>query len=384
MKTAVMSLSVFLCAVLFFSQLSCEKTEIIIPQSGYQWPQTSRSYWPTNGWKTTELEDVGINPQKMEKAHLFARNDSLMRAFLVVKSGYLVYEKYYGDGGVEVSSNLWSVTKSFTSALVGFIYDDKMITDTHAKMVELMPSYPNFGDIRLHHVLTHTTGLNWAEEGPLWVKWIFSDDWVDEVLSRGYQSKPGKQFFYSSGNSHILTALVHAKSQVSVGQLAKERLFTPLGIEFHEIDNSLQYNNWLEYTYPEYQTWRKDPNGIECAGFGLYLTARDMAKFGYLYLNKGMWDGQAILSEKWVELSTKEHMHNIYGRYSYGYHWYITNVGGEPAFLASGFGGQIIGIVPSLDLVVVLKYEAENPIDPKSGSQHDDMHLFELVVSSCT
>lgn len=107
-----------------------------------------------------------------------------------------------------------------------------------------------------------------------------------------------------------------------------------------------------------------------------------MAKFGYLYLNRGKWENQSILSEDWVLTSTKDHETNIYGRYSYGYQWYLTLVAGYPAFLASGFGGQIIGIVPSLDLVVVLKYEAENPVHPKTGTSHDDMHLFELVVNT--
>jgi len=130
------------------------------------------------------------------------------------------------------------------------------------------------------------------------------------------------------------------------------------------------------------QTWRRDPNGIETASFGLYLTARDMAKFGFLYLNRGRWDDQVILSENWVKTSAKDHQTNIYGRYSYGYQWYITLVDGHPSFLASGFGGQIIGVVPSLDMVVVLKYQAENPEHPVPGTAHDDMYLFELAVAS--
>ena len=131
-----------------------------------------------------------------------------------------------------------------------------------------------------------------------------------------------------------------------------------------------------------YQSWRQDTKGIETASFGLYLRARDMAKFGYLYLNRGRWEDRNLISEQWIKKSTKDQVTNIYGRYSYGYQWYITLVGGHPAFLASGYGGQIIGVVPSLDLVVVLKYEAENPEHPVSGTSHDDMHLFELVVES--
>ena len=158
---------------------------------------------------------------------------------------------------------------------------------------------------------------------------------------------------------------------------AKDHFFDPMGIPFDTLSEPIQYTRWEQYTEPLHQSWRQDPQGIECASFGLYLTARDMAKFGFLYLNQGKWDNQQLLSKEWVETSTRDHATNIYGRYSYGYQWYITKVAEYPAFLASGFGGQIIGVVPSLDMVVVIKYESESPVHPESGTAHDDMHLFE-------
>jgi CubicO group peptidase (beta-lactamase class C family) len=359
-----------------------EDETIIVPQIGYDWPNNDRDYWPTEGWLTASMEDYNINPNKMAIANQFAENDPLSKALLVVKDGYIVFENYYGDGGVSESTNLWSVTKSFASALIGLLMDDNNISSTDQLMTDLMPDYPEFNNIKLQHVLTMTTGLSWAEEGPLWVDWIFSEDWVTSALARGLINEPGETFRYSSGNSHFLTALVDYRTDEKPGILAKERLFDPLGIEFEVLDETIIYENWEEYIEPLYQSWRQDPNGIECASFSLYLTARDMAKFGFLYLNKGRWNNQQLISEDWVETSTKDHETNIYGRYSYGYQWYITLVGGHPAFLASGFGGQIIGVVPNLDLVVVLKYDAENPVHPVTGTAHDDMHLFELVVES--
>ncbi len=353
-----------------------------MPSEGYQWPSTERSYWPTNGWAFSPMEDHQIDPAKMSLANQFAENDRLSRALLVIKDGYIVFENYYGDGGEDQSTNLWSVTKSFSSALVGLLMDQQIIQSTNQLMAELMPAYPEFDKITLHHVLTMTTGLSWAEEGPLWVDWIFSNDWVSAALARGQVREPGKEFFYSSGNSHFLTSLVYYKTNISPGLLAKQQLFDPLGIPFEVLDPPIKYNRWEEYIEPLHQTWRKDPKGIETASFGLYLTARDMAKFGFLYLNNGRWDDQQILSESWVKTSTRDHETNIYGRYSYGYQWYITLVDGHPSFLASGYGGQIIGVVPSLDLVVVLKYEAENAVHPVTGTEHDDMQLFELVVKS--
>ena len=378
------SLSFLLVLTLFLFSFSCNSDDpvIIVPVNGYDWPDQDRAYWPTDGWQLAPMEAYNIDPIKMEKADQFAKNDPLARALLVVKDGYIVHENYYGDGAVDTSTNLWSVTKSFASALVGILMDRNTISSTDLLMSELMPDYPEFNKITLHHVLTMTTGLSWNEEGPLWVKWIFSDDWVAEALARGQVRDPGEKFYYSSGNSHFLTALVAHKTGEAPGKLAKEQLFDPMGIPFELLDPPIIYNRWEEYMLPMEQSWRKDPNGIECASFGLYLTARDMAKFGYLYLNQGQWEGQQLLSKEWVETSTKDHETNIYGRYSYGYQWYLTNVGGHPSFLASGYGGQIIGVVPSLDLVVVLKYEAENPVHPKPGTAHDDMQLFELVVKA--
>jgi CubicO group peptidase (beta-lactamase class C family) len=354
----------------------------IVPGEGFAWPAQERDYWPTNGWRTESMEKHDIDPSKMNLAHEFAQNDPLSRALLVVKDGYILFEKYYGDCDAEQSSNLWSVTKSITSALVGMLIDQQEGVSTNQLMSDLIPAYPEFNKITLHHVLTQTTGLSWVEGGPLWVDWIFSNDWVASALARGQVNKPGTTFFYSSANSHFLTSLVYYRTGITPGKMAKEKLFDPLGIPFDTLTEAIQYKSWDEYTEPLHQTWRRDTKGIETASFALYLRARDMAKFGYLYLNRGKWDNQTIVSEKWVTASTTEHETNIYGRYSYGYQWFITLVGGHPVFLASGFGGQIIGVVPSLDLVVVLKYEAENPLDPATGTKHDDMHLFELVVNA--
>ena len=372
-----------ICCLLLFTQCGTNDNEIIIvPQQGYDWPTNERAYWPTDDWLSSSMEDHNIDPSKMTIANQFAENDGLARALLVIKDGYLVYENYYGDGGINQSSNLWSVTKSFSSAIVGILMDEHTISSTNQLMADLMPQYPEFDSISLQHVLTMTTGLSWSESGQLWNDWIFSDDWVAAALARGQVNEPGQKFYYSSGNSHFLTSLAYYRTNIKPGTLAKQRLFDPMGIEFETLNEPIIYNSWPEYRLPLHQTWRQDPKGIACAGFGLYLTARDMAKFGFLYLNKGRWDDDQLISEDWVETSTRDHKTNIYGRYSYGYQWYITYIDGHPSFLASGFGGQIIGIVPSLDLVVVLKYEAENPVDPVSETQHDDMHLFELVVKS--
>ncbi len=377
-KTALGGLLVIL---LISSDCSFRKGARIVPEQGYAWPNATREYWPTSGWRMAPPEDHGIDVSKMTLADDFARNDPLTRCLLVVKDGYIVFEKYYGSGEQQ-SSNLWSVTKSFTSALVGILFTRNLIAGVDQLMTAYMPEYPEFGKIRIRDVLTHTSGLKWTEEGLPWVNWITSGDWIAAALARGREHEPGKVFKYSSANSQFLCGLINAVTGQTPGELAETSLFQPLGIPFHRLTEILHYGNWDAYKVPLDHSWRQDPRGIEAGGFCLYLTARDMAKFGFLFINRGTWDGQEILSSRWVEDSTRDQVTNIYGRYSYGYHWWITLVDGVPCFLASGLGGQIIGVVPSLDLVLVIKYEAENPVHPVPGTAHDDMRLFELVVRS--
>jgi CubicO group peptidase (beta-lactamase class C family) len=361
--------------------VACEDEPVIItPPEGYSWPSVERSYWPTEEWIYSPPSAHDIDEERLFVAEIFAEADPLMRAVLLIKDGFLVYEKYFGDGGIDESTNLWSVTKSITSAAVGLAYDDDLIPSLNSKMADLMPTYPEFGDITLDHVMTHTTGLSWSEEGPLWVQWAMSDDWTREALSRKQVHSPGDKFYYSSANSHFLMSMVHQLQDKAPGDLLKTRLFDPMGIPFKVTDKPAIYSSWDDYKVQLDQSWHVDPQGTECGGFGLFLTARDMAKFGFLYLNRGQWENRQLLSEEWIDVSTKDQHTNVYGRYSYGYHWWVTLVSDVPVFLASGFGGQIIGVVPSLDVVVVLKYEADNPSHPVSGTAHDDMHLFELLV----
>ncbi len=371
-----------LISLLFNKCSTSDEPRFIVPEMGHQWPDNNRSYWPTDGWVTANPGNYGFDLSLLQQAGQFAEADDLMRALLIVKDGYLVFEEYFGEGHADASTNLWSVTKSYSSAVTGLLYDDGLFQSADIKMVDLMRQYPEFANIKLQHVLTHTTGLDWNEEGPRWVEWILSDDWARHALERDHLHEPGSVWKYSSGNSHFLSALATNLSGSTPGELAKERLFDPMGIEFNVQYPPLSYSSWPEYIEILPQSWHQDPQGNETASFGLFLTARDMAKFGYLYLNRGRWENRQLLSEEWVKASTRDHQTNIYGRYSYGYQWYLTFVDEEPAFLASGYGGQIIGVVPSLDLVVVLKYEAEDPVHPVTGSAHDDMGLFERVVKS--
>jgi CubicO group peptidase (beta-lactamase class C family) len=336
----------------------------IVPTEGYAWPENQRDYWPTRSWRNAPLEKHSLDSERIAIADHTAEADPFFRSLLVVRNGYLVFERYYHDGGREQSTEVWSVTKSFTSALIGIAIDKGHITGTDELMVRLMPDYAGFGKVTLAHVLTHQTGLAW-DEGSM-ETWIRSSDWMADALGRGYVAEPGETFLYSTGNSHFLSGLLKETTGVSPGVFAKRCLFDPLGIEFTRMRPVKPYTNWQLLHEPLSKTWRQDNMGLEAGGFGLCLTAREMAKFGFLYLNRGIWNGSTIVSPDWVEESTRDHIQRSAG-VGYGYHWMVVQRARHIAFEADGWGGQSISVIPALDMVIVTKCDA---VDPQGRSSY--------------
>ena len=335
----------------------------IVPEQGYQWPEIKRNYWPTDGWLSDPIKNHDITIEKVNYADSIAESDNALRSLLIVKDGYIVFEKYYNSGGINKNTEVWSVTKSFTSALIGIAIDQGYIDSHKELMIEYMSEYPAFNDISISHVLTHTTGLNWDESNQQ--SWIQSEDWIEEALNRGFFTIPGKTLLYSSANSHFLSKLIRNTTGKSPGEFANENLFIPLGIEFTPSNRQERYADWQELHSPIPHSWRQDNNGLEIGAFGLHLTAREMAKFGFLYLNKGIWQGKKIISENWVEKSTRDYVHRS-DNFGFGFHWVITKRHNQPCFEADGWGGQMISVIPALDMIVVIKCDEINPRNNES------------------
>jgi CubicO group peptidase (beta-lactamase class C family) len=347
----------------------------IVPAEGYRWPQKTRDYWPNTGWISSTMDDNGIDPDRMAEVDRLAQGDPLIRALLVVRDGYLVYENYFHGGSAGQSTEVWSVTKSLVSALIGIAIDKGHIGSIDDLMVNYLPAYPEFRDLTIRHVLTHTTGLEWTEEGDDFVGWIESDDWVSNAIRRQRLHNPGETLLYSSGNSHFLAALLATSTGMPVGEYANENIFNPLGIDFRRQDPDSRAREWEDFLVRTPGTWKLDSQGIEVGAFGLSLTAREMAKFGYLFLNKGRWQDEDLIAEDWVEESTRDHVLRS-ENFGFGYHWVVSRRGGHLAFNADGWGGQIICVIPDLDMVVVIKSESESP------ASHPYYDLLEDVIEA--
>jgi CubicO group peptidase (beta-lactamase class C family) len=332
---------------------------------------TERDYWPTAGWRTAAPAEQGMDPAVLDDLDTqVSDNYPQVRSVLVVRHGYLVYERYWQGVKASDGQSGFSATKSFTSAVVGIALRDGHLQGLDQTVEKLLGAHlPAKADPRLRRVtvkqlLTMTSGLAGDDstlggDDDIWIKMLKSPDWVRHILGRRLVSTPGAEFAYTDANSHLLSAMVADATGQSTLAFAQAKLFGPLGIA---TDNALEptISHWpltsAELAAYEQASvaWPKDPQGYHYGGTFLRLPARDLAKLGYLYLNGGRWDATQVVPADYVAASTQRQSDPTRGPGDYGYHWWVTNETGHDSFRAMGFGGQLIQVIPELDLVVVI------------------------------
>jgi CubicO group peptidase (beta-lactamase class C family) len=333
-----------------------------------------RDYWPTAGWRTAAPADQGMDPAVLgELDRQVPEQYPQVRSLLVVRHGYLVYERYWQGFDAADGHEIHSVTKSVVSALVGIALRDHALRSLDQTVGDLLAAHlPRHADPRLRAVtvrqlLTMTGGLPGDDPSTggdvrLSVRLFRSRDWLGHILGRPLADKPGTTFAYSNASSHLLSAIIADATGQSTLAFARARLFGPLGINS---DNAFQPRAERLTATPAQQqayqraavAWPRDPQGYHF-GFGeTKLPPRDLAKLGYLYLNGGRWDTTQLLPADYVRASTQPHS-KPFGRVGYGYQWWTDTVALHGSFYASGFGGQRIQVVPDLDLVVVITADA--------------------------
>ena len=313
-----------------------------------------------DGWDTASLSDVGMDETIIVQSmnDILYKTDHQIHSILLVKEDKLVFEEYFPGYAFyhgpltgfdrETKHNLASVTKSFTSALIGLAIDQGFLQDVNQKVFDFLPEYANLrtgekDKITLEHLLTMTSGLEWDESTYLYTdprndcaQLFHQSDPIRYVLGKPVATEPGVQFLYNSGNTNVLGEIIRKATGLRADEFADEHLFAPLGIT----------DFW----------WKELPNEVCYTSGDMKLRPRDMAKFGLVYLNEGSWKGEQILSGEWVEASTTPSI-TVDPYSDYGYQWWIHNheVNTEqiPSFSARGWGGQNIIVFPDLDMVVV-------------------------------
>jgi CubicO group peptidase (beta-lactamase class C family) len=296
----------------------------------------SRDYWPTKAWRVSTPEQQGMDAQPLaQMVEAIQKQNLKVDSVLVIRHGYIVSENYF-TGEQDDPHVLYSCTKSFVSALVGIAIAQGNIKGVDQPVLSFFPERTFAQDdarkqaMTLDNLLTMTSGLDWTEGDPAIMQLIRSTDWVQFMLDKPMVAEPGRRFNYCSGCSFILSAIVQETTGTSTLDFAKANLFGPLGI-----------------VNPR---WETGSSGIVNGGWGLWLTSRDMAKLGYLYLNGGMWDGRQVVPADWVETSVQKHI-TTGERLDYGYQWWVYPA--LDAYTARGRGGQLIFVIPRLDMVIV-------------------------------
>jgi CubicO group peptidase (beta-lactamase class C family) len=308
-----------------------------------------------------------------------------VRSLLVVRHGYLVYERYWHGVAASDGHNSFSVTKGFTSALVGIALADRHLRGLDQTVGELLAAHlpahadPRLRRVTLRQLLTMTAGLagddpSTGGDDQVFERMLKSRDWVRHILGQRLVSQPGAEFAYSSAGSQLLSAMVADATGQSLLAYARAKLFGPLGIAAdHALVQAIR--TWPPTPTEEraYDTapvaWPTDPQGYHLGFAWLRLPARDLAKLGYLYLNGGRWDTTQVVPADYVRASTQPQSKPppSLPADGYGYQWWVTTTDPHPSFSASGSGGQLIQVIPDLDLVVVItsnadqeRYDAQN------------------------
>jgi CubicO group peptidase (beta-lactamase class C family) len=339
-----------------------------------------------DGWETASLADVGIDEKEINAAIDRIRDGTYqsVHSIVIVKDDKLVFEEYFAGHAFDYSAerfegdnipydidtihNQASVTKAFTSALVGIAIDQGLIPGVDEKLFTYFPEYahlknPRNDRITLLHLLTMTSGFQWNESDIFYddtrndlIQLFIVPDPIAYILSKPVLAQPGTRWYYSGGDVNLLGEIIKRATGLRMDAFAEQVLFTPLGISAYEWD----------FIQPDF---------IHASG-NLKLRPRDMAKLAYLYLNDGVWQGQRLISREWIQASTQAYTsipsdNALKGHAdAYGYQWFLKTYrsNGTPvdAYFRSGWGGQKIIVFPSLQLVLVFtggNYAEPDPVD---------------------
>lgn len=323
-----------------------------------------KSYEPTTEWQAEDPTCLGMDSSKLSELEPMIKSEySNINGIVVVRHGSIAYERYYNGYSPDVVHHVASVTKSIISALIGIAIDSGYIKDVNQKVLEFFPEYVSETadrqkrEITIRHLLTMTAPYPFEDWHEPLDKMCMQPDWIKYTLDMLGQRGSIGTFKYSTAGAHLLSAIITRSTGKSAREFANERLFGPIGMK--EIpDYEMKSFGFDDLFGKNVKGWVHDPNGITTGGWGLTLTPRDMARFGSLYLNHGIWNDNQVLSPQWISDSTAMNPNH------YGFLWWLREEDGVPAYLAIGDGGNVICCIPDKNLVVAIASEfMMNPRD---------------------
>ena len=296
-----------------------------------------------------------LNTTALESAIL--REYSNIAGMVVQQNGTIIYENSFNRYTADTAFHVFSVTKSVLSILIGIAIDKGLIESLDQKVLDFFPEYtPKRGEktaqlVTLRDMMTMTTPFKY-KSAP-YTKYFSSESWVKSALDLlGGKGEIGDFRYTPLIGPDILSGILTRVTGLSVLEFAQENLFMPLVIDVSERIVFESKEEQLSIMKDHHGSgWVADPQGINTAGWGLFLRPGEMAKIGKLLLNRGIWDGRQIVSSEWVDESTAPH--SRWGELQYGYLWWIIDEEAR-SFAALGDGGNAICVNPAKNLVVAI------------------------------
>jgi CubicO group peptidase (beta-lactamase class C family) len=308
---------------------------------------------PGDDWPVSTPAEQGLDPRLVAELFLDAAAMENLYGLLVIKNGHLIAEKYFNEGAVDQLALVQSVTKSYTSALVGIALDRGCLSSVEQRMIEFFPEFadqlddPRKAQITIRDMLQMRAGYPWEETDALLWKGLLSDNHLPLIVDFPLIADPGAEFHYSNLTSHWLGVIVARACDTDLKSYGQKHLFAPLDAAVGE--------------------WGQNAEGDYFGGGGIHSSARDMAKFGMLYLNDGEYQESQVLPAGWVGESLQRYSERMnsggivdgaVGPYvrdiGYGYQWWSARVGDHRFDYAWGHGGQFIFLLDELDMIVVV------------------------------
>ena len=300
------------------------------------------------GWAVSTPEAEGLPADLVQELFCEAQREDTLYGLLVAKNGVLVAEQYFHEGSIDEAGNRQSVTKSYTSALVGLALREGCLDDVDQPMLDFFPELvddiedPRKHEITVRHLLEMRAGYPWEESDPALFDLLLTGDYDELVRDVPLMADPGTEHHYSNLTSHWLGMVVARACETDLRTFAEAQLFTPLGAEIGG--------------------WTQDVDGYYLGFTEIGVTARDMARFGQLYLDEGLHGGEPLIPADWVRDSLRRHSDDpghptpgpTFSDWGYGYQWWSATAGPHEVRFAWGHGGQFIFLVDALDLVVVV------------------------------
>ena len=291
--------------------------------------------------QTTGFDSAALS-RSVEQAGAFPR----LHALIVARDGKPIVERVFRGPSLDTPVNIKSESKTILAALIGIALEKEMIGSLDQPILPLLKARapaglpPKVGTITVDHLLSMRAGLERTSGRQYYGRWVMSPNWVNFALSRPFVDEPGGGMLYSTGNTHLLSAILTDTSGKTTLDLAREWLGKPLGIAI--------------------PAWTRDPQGVYFGGNEMALAPRAILRFGEMFRNGGVVDGKRVLSQSWIKSSWTPRTHDRHDD-GYGYGWFITEAHGHPIYYAWGFGGQMLYVVPSLALTIVVTSDSTVP-----------------------